>query len=131
MIALAGLAALVIPMAVLAALLLVVEARQRRRDAVVARQIAVTDAIHAELGAIVAPFVRRRRGGWRVELPMLAEQPGAVQVVAIAARVLGAARPVEVAIVPPAGTRPAQKRPRTAATMSSWVGMVARSRPSL
>jgi hypothetical protein len=40
---------------------------QRARGEVVARQIAVTDAIHRELGAIVAPVVRRRgRHTWTV-----------------------------------------------------------------
>jgi hypothetical protein len=36
---------------------------QRMRLDAVRRQIALTDAIHAELGAVVAPTVRRRLGG--------------------------------------------------------------------
>ena len=42
---------------------------QRAHREVVERQIAVTDAIHRELGAVVAPVVRRRRRGtWSVAM---------------------------------------------------------------
>ena len=45
--------------------------RQRVRLAEVARQIAVTDAIHAALGAVVSPVVRRTLwGGWRLTIPV-------------------------------------------------------------
>ena len=41
----------------------------RRREAAIARQIALTDAIHRELGAIVAPEVRgSRAAGWTVSM---------------------------------------------------------------
>src|SRR5205809_7385735 len=36
---------------------------ERRRAAVIARQIELTDAIHREVGALVAPWVMRRPGG--------------------------------------------------------------------
>jgi hypothetical protein len=48
----------------------------RTRDARVARQIALTDAIHRELGAVAAPEVRRGwTGGWivSVRLPLYRE----------------------------------------------------------
>jgi hypothetical protein len=48
----------------------------RARDARVARQIALTDAIHRELGAVAAPEVRRDwTGGWivSVRLPLYRE----------------------------------------------------------
>ena len=49
------------------ALIAVADRVQRARGEVVQRQIAVTDAIHRELGAIVAPVVRRRgRHTWTV-----------------------------------------------------------------
>ena len=45
--------------------------RQRTRLAEIARQIAVTDAVHAELGAVVSPVVRRKLGrGWRLTIPV-------------------------------------------------------------
>ena len=55
------------PIALMAAALLAMERRARVRLAECARQIAVTDAVHAQLGAIVAPVVRRRLGGrWQL-----------------------------------------------------------------
>ena len=100
-----GVMALVLmPSAALLLLLKVVDAVQRRRAETVARQIAVTDAIHRELGAIVAPVVRRRRGGWRVELPMDPRCPETARVVELASLTLE--RAVEVAVVPPAAARP-------------------------
>jgi hypothetical protein len=59
------------PIALMAAALLAMERRARVRLGECARQIAVTDAIHAKLGAIVAPVVRRRRGGrWQLVIPV-------------------------------------------------------------
>ena len=44
---------------------------ERRRDAGVTRQIALTDAIHRELGAAAAPVVRRGwLSGWTVSVPL-------------------------------------------------------------
>jgi len=75
MIALLGaLAVLGLPVAALVALLKAVDLVQRRRAALIVRQIEVTDAIHREFGAIVAPTLRRARRGWRVVLPMDARQ---------------------------------------------------------
>jgi len=68
-----------LPLAALAGLLLIVGRRERRRDACVARQVALTDAIHRQLGAIVAPVVTRRLGGgWRVAIAVPFESPGVV-----------------------------------------------------
>ena len=52
---------------------------QRARDARVKRQIAVTDAIHRELGAVVAPVVTRRgRNAWKVAMAAPLDRPVAV-----------------------------------------------------
>ncbi len=60
--------------------------RARRREAMVARQVRLTDAIAAELGAVVAPVVTRpRRGPWRIEIRVPIGQPAIVsRIVAIA-----------------------------------------------
>jgi hypothetical protein len=60
--------------------------RDRRREAMVARQIQLTDAIADELGAIVAPVVTKPlRGPWRAEIQVPIGQPAAVsRIVAIA-----------------------------------------------
>ena len=59
------------PIALMAGALLALERRARVRLAECARQIAVTDAVHAKLGAIVAPVVRRRLGGrWQLVIPV-------------------------------------------------------------
>ena len=58
---------LIAPAAVLVAVLMAVEARQRAHADVVARQIMLTDAVHAELGAFVSPVVEKRAfRPWRV-----------------------------------------------------------------
>jgi hypothetical protein len=118
---LGGLVVLAVPVAGLVALLKVLDFLQRRRAATVARQIEVTDAIHREFGAIVAPTVRRARGGWRVVLPMDARLAEAARVVELVAVTLGPA--VEVAVVAPwtpASRRPAaQSKERMASAMSA------------
>ena len=97
MIALSGFVVVIgVPVAVLVLVLKVVDVWQRRRADVIARQIAVTDAIHAEFGAVVAPLVRRAGGGWRVTLPMDARHPGMARIVELAACTLGPAATVGV-----------------------------------
>jgi hypothetical protein len=82
------------PFALLAAALRLASWRQRVRLAAVARQIAVTDAIHAKLGAVVSPVVRRTLwGGWRVTIPAPLDRPETVKQVVDAAH--GAFSPVE------------------------------------
>jgi hypothetical protein len=52
---------------------------QRRRAARFARQVALTDAIHFELGAVAAPEVRRAGlGGWTVSVTVPFEREAAV-----------------------------------------------------
>jgi len=118
---LGGLVVLAVPVAGLVALLKVLDFLQRRRAATVARQIEVTDAIHRQFGAIVAPTVQRARGGWRVVLPMDVRLAEAARVVELVAVTLGPA--VEVAVVAPwtpASRRPgAQSKERMASAMSA------------
>jgi len=52
-----------LPPAFVVALLLFSGRFQRRAEATIARQIEVTDAIHAALGAVVSPVVRHRLDG--------------------------------------------------------------------
>src|SRR5205823_4838991 len=60
---------------------------ERRRAAVIARQIELTDAIHREVGALVAPWVMRRPGGaWRVRIAVPFERPAVVEPLVAGAR---------------------------------------------
>jgi hypothetical protein len=68
-----GIAGVVAMFAGLGGLLWLTDAIRARRAAIVARQIALTDAIHAELGAAAAPEVTRSWArGWivSVRLPL-------------------------------------------------------------
>jgi hypothetical protein len=78
-----------LPWVVLMAAFKLVDTLQRRRVDLIARQIAVTDAIHREFGAVVAPTLRRARGGWRVTLPMDPRHPDAARIMELAASTLG------------------------------------------
>jgi len=74
------------PFALLIAALKLSSWRQRTRLDEIARQIAVTDAIHAELGAVVSPVVRRTLGrGWRLTIPVPLDRPDTVMQVISAA----------------------------------------------
>jgi hypothetical protein len=76
---LTALVVLAIPFLAVTALLVFVERREDRRQLARDRQIALTDAIHWELGAVAAPTVTRRpRGGWRVYIPVSLERPAVV-----------------------------------------------------
>jgi hypothetical protein len=66
------------PLSALGILLALASGRERRRLAAAERQIALTDAIHARLGAAVAPVVRRRRGDWQVTIAVPLERPPVV-----------------------------------------------------
>ena len=66
------------PMVLTAALLAGAERRQRRVQAEVARQIALTDALHVRFGALLAPVVRRRGRVWQVSVAVPAEDPSIV-----------------------------------------------------
>jgi len=64
------------PFLVVIALLRLAESVSVRRDARNARQIALTDAIHRELGAVAAPMVSRRPGGgWLVSMAVPLDRP--------------------------------------------------------
>ena len=77
-----------LPIALLVAALQLSSWRQRVRLADIARQIAVTDAIHAALGAVVSPVVRRTLwGGWRLAIPVPLDRPDVVVQVLDAASV--------------------------------------------
>src|SRR5258707_14379909 len=66
-----------IPFLAIWGLLRLARAVERRRDARVARQIALTDAIHRELGAVAAPNVRRTRSGeWVVSMRLALAREG-------------------------------------------------------
>lgn len=111
MTALAIVVVLVIPVAALVVLLSAVNRIHARRAEQVARQIALTDAIHGVLGPIVAPVVRRGRRGWIGVLPVRAGEPHLTLMVAIAQAELG--RSAEIVLVPV--ERPAARPPRTPA----------------
>ena len=82
---LTALVVLAIPFLAVSALLVLAERREDRRQLARDRQIALTDAIHWELGAVAAPTVTRLpRGGWRVSIPVPLDR---LQVVAAILRV--------------------------------------------
>jgi hypothetical protein len=58
------------PIVLTVALLAAAERRQRRVQSEVSRQIALTDALHARFGALLAPVVRRRGGVWQVSVAL-------------------------------------------------------------
>ena len=81
---------LVTPALVIAAIASAIEARREARARVLARQIRLTDAVHAELGAVVAPIVEKPAfRPWRVIFPMRVVQGADVhRLVSIADRVV-------------------------------------------
>jgi hypothetical protein len=83
---------LVTPVLVIAALARLVEAHRNARARVLARQIRLTDAVHAELGAIVAPVVEKPAfRPWRVIFAMRGVRASDVnRLVSITDRVLAA-----------------------------------------
>ena len=73
---------LLAPFIAISVLLVVAERLQDRRERALFRQIALTDAIHRELGAVAAPTVRQRRGGgWTVSMALPLDRPAAVATV--------------------------------------------------
>jgi hypothetical protein len=103
------------PIGLIVALLQLSTWRQRARLAEIARQIAVTDAIHAALGAVVSPVVRRTLWrGWRLTIPVPLDRADTVtQVVEAAYGAFGAAertRPGRFEIVLTPQERPVPRR---------------------
>lgn len=67
------------PLLAIAGLLRLADWIQYRREERYARQIALTDAIHRELGAVAAPTVKPRRGGgWLVHMIVPFDRPATV-----------------------------------------------------
>ena len=109
------------PLLFVGALLVLAAWRDHREEAQVARQIRVTDAIADEVGAIVAPVVRRGWGSWRVEIPAPLGRPAAVgRIVSVVDRTLRGSGRYEIVLTPQeAGSPfptaipgPAPRRPR-------------------
>ena len=107
------------PILVILGLLVLAAWRDRRRAAMVSRQVRLTDAIADELGPIVAPVVAKPLGGpWRVQIQVPVGRPATVsRIVAIAHDTLtrtGAGR-YELVLTPePALVRPLGSVIRTA-----------------
>jgi len=116
MTALAIAVVLTMPVLALVTLLRLVNARQARREQVVARQIALTDAIHGVLGPVVAPIVRRGRRGWVGVLAVPAGYADVALMVEIAQAELGPT--AEIVLVPQEPQRPRERR-RPAAAMAA------------
>jgi hypothetical protein len=70
-----------LPFAAVVVLLAWTGRRERVRQDVCARQIALTDRIHARLGAVVAPVVRYRRRTWQVSMAVPFESPATMEAV--------------------------------------------------
>jgi hypothetical protein len=81
-----------LPLLALAGLLALAEWLERRRRRLILRQVALTDAIHREFGAIVAPVVEKRPWGpWRAVMALPPSRFAvAARLAAIALEVLGA-----------------------------------------
>jgi hypothetical protein len=104
-----GVLVLAAPLAVLVGLGALIDRRHARREEEILRQVAITDALHARLGAVVAPVVRRRARAWRVSVAVPAERPIVVAaLLAAVEQALGGAR-YEIVLGRPAprGPRPA------------------------
>jgi hypothetical protein len=107
------------PLLVVIGLLALAAWRDRRRAAMVARQVRLTDAIADELGPVVAPLVVKRLAGpWRVEMRVPVGRPAIVsRIVSIAHDTLtrsGAAR-YELVLTPEvAPSRPVSSLARPA-----------------
>jgi hypothetical protein len=97
---LAAVTVTVTPFATVLALLLLAGALERRRRERTDRQVAVTDAIHRRLGAVVAPTVEAPIvGPWRLRIPVPLDRPALVSdVVATAHAALGPSRDFRIVL---------------------------------
>ena len=122
------------PFLVVIALLRFADFVSARREASVARQIALTNAIHRELGAVAAPMVSRRPGGgWLVSMAVPLDRPGTTAaIVRITERMFapagGGADPLRI-LLTPAATRPVAGA--SAGTSGRRVGSAASAFPAL
>jgi hypothetical protein len=97
-----------VPFAVVIGLLALSTRREHARAARMARQTAVTEAIHRELGAVVAPVLEsgsRRLQRLRIAVPF--DRPALVaRVLALSQQTLaGPGHRLEIVLVPQAGRR--------------------------
>ena len=121
------------PFLVVMALLRLADFVSTRREASHARQIALTDAIHRELGAVTAPVVSRRSGGgWLVSMAVPLDRPGTTAaIVRITERMFardGGVDPLRILLTPTA-TRPAAGA--SAGASGRRVGPAASALPAL
>ena len=112
------------PILFVVTLLILAEWRDRRLLAASARQIRLTDALAAEMGAVVAPVVRKRWGaGWRFEMAVPLGRPALVgRILSVAHGALERMKPgrYEIVLTPqeperptaPAARKPAMTGPR-------------------
>ena len=108
--------------AVLAALVTLIERRGQRRQAEVLRQIALTDALHARLGALVAPVVRWRHRAWQVAVAVPFERPAIGAAVLATVQEMFAQVRYEVVLnrQAPAASLPPASRPAAIGRELSW-----------
>jgi len=109
------------PMILTVALLLGAERRQRRVQAEIGRQIALTDALHARLGALVAPVVRRRGGVWQVSVAVPVDERGTVSIVFTTVDEVFGRAPYELRLrqqAAPATAAPTRRAPRAVGELS-------------
>jgi hypothetical protein len=121
------------PFLVVIALLRLADSVSARRDARHTRQIALTDAIHRELGAVAAPVVSRRPGGgWLVSMAVPLDRPGTTAaIVRITERMFardGGVDPLRI-LLTPAATRPVAGA--SAGSSGRRVGSAASALPAL
>ena len=103
------------PFTVLAALVTLIQRRHQRRQAEVLRQIALTDALHARLGAVVAPVVRWRHRAWQVAVAVPFERPAIVAAVLTTVQEMFGRVRYEVVLNRQAPAAPLPHAPRPAA----------------
>ena len=119
------------PFVVVIALLRFADSVSARSEARHARQIALTDAIHRELGAVAAPVVSRRPGGgWLVRMAVPLDRPGTTAaIVRITERMFArdgdGVDPLCILLTPAAA------RPATGASAGSSGRRVGPARPAL
>jgi hypothetical protein len=121
-----------LPIVVLVAILRLVHAAQGRRAAEIAHQIHLTDALHARLGALLAPVVTRPRGRpWQVAVMVERERLDVVrELLAVAGDEFSSRDPrraeaFEIVLSPREEPRPRASRPAAAARraemeVASW-----------
>ncbi|HWC01322.1 MAG TPA: hypothetical protein VHF87_01000 [Methylomirabilota bacterium] len=111
------------PLLLVGGLLALAERRDRRELARTARQARLSDALVEEVGAIVAPVVKRRLGRWRIRIAVPLGRPAVVaRILGVLHRTLGRLGPerYEIVLAPQEapllapGRRPAERRPRAA-----------------